>query len=516
MLKKEITRLTKGRVTNYSSLSPYLATWAGWYSGFVSAFHNYKINNGVRDIILKRKSLQMAKKVCEDWADLLLNERCNIVLPNEDAQVEFERLLDKTLFWVTANESIEHSFALGYGALVLGVKNVEVGSHGTINKTGELKVDFVNRLHITPLSYEGKNIVEAMFTFSKDKYKEHIIHLRDEQGNYNIYTYAEAEGKINLISQFNTGSALAWFQIIRPNISSNLIYNEHYIEPYISIFANSIDVLMAIDTKYDSFDNEFIAGRKRIFVTDESAVVTNKKGGGQFKTFDPLTTTYHILPASNDNKQYIKDESGSLRAGEHILAIDRELNILANKTGMGEAYYKFDGSGDVTATQVVSENSKLFRNLKKHEIPLEYSLINLTIAMIEASQRFTDKPINITPDKYVDIVVMFDDSIIEDKGTELDRDRILVADGLLSPVEFREKWLGENYDTATENYRKYFKYDIFNKYLPALQTGALSPAEFVLEVYGVVDETIVKYIEDNLDRGVSNIYNDINGLYGSE
>ena len=42
----------------------------------------------------------------------------------------------------------------------------------------------------------------------------------------------------------------------------------------ISIFANSIDRFKSIDTKYDSFYNEFILGKKRILV-DQAAM----KGG---------------------------------------------------------------------------------------------------------------------------------------------------------------------------------------------------------------------------------------------
>ena len=42
----------------------------------------------------------------------------------------------------------------------------------------------------------------------------------------------------------------------------------------ISIYANSIDRFKSLDTKYDSFYNEFILGKKRILV-EQSAM----KGG---------------------------------------------------------------------------------------------------------------------------------------------------------------------------------------------------------------------------------------------
>lgn len=43
--------------------------------------------------------------------------------------------------------------------------------------------------------------------------------------------------------------------------------------------------------------------------------------------------------------------------------------------GMGEDQYQFQSSGGVkTAREVISENSKLFRTLKKHEIVLKLAL----------------------------------------------------------------------------------------------------------------------------------------------
>ena len=44
--------------------------------------------------------------------------------------------------------------------------------------------------------------------------------------------------------------------------------------------------------------------------------------------------------------------------------------------------------------------------------------------------------------------VCFDDSIIEDSGTERERDRQDVRDGLMQKWEYRVKWYGEDEATA--------------------------------------------------------------------
>lgn len=488
--------------------------WNEWYRGDVNKIHERRVYNGKNYIKTHLKSLQMAKKVSEDWANLLMNEKCDITLPDKKADEVLDDILDGTDFWVKANESVEKSFALGLGALVLSVDDILIGDQGSIKfDDAKLKIDFVDRFKITPLVIEGNEIVEAAFIFDGSEAVTYIIHTRDENKDYIIhsYKYRKYDDKLLESFDFNTRSQTAWFQIIRPFISNNDIQAGYDVGLGMSVFANSLDVLHAIDNKYDSFDNEFIAGRKKLHVSDEAWKVHNKVDGEQEKTFHPMDTFYYQVPGTGD-KPLLKDLSGPLRAGEHITALNAELNILSSKVGLGESYYRFDAqTGTPTATQVISENSTLFKTLKKHQILVEAALRNLTIALIEASVNFTNNPIILSSEKYKDIKVDFDDSIIEDKSTEIERDKGLVLSGLMSPVEFRVRWLNEDEETALENYRKYFKVDIINKYLPALAQGAITPAMFIDEVWGVSDPELEQYIEDNKvsDAG----FGDFNALF---
>lgn len=54
--------------------------WHSWYEADVRHFHRYRIYNGKNTINCRRLSLGMAKKLCEDIADLLLNERVMITI----------------------------------------------------------------------------------------------------------------------------------------------------------------------------------------------------------------------------------------------------------------------------------------------------------------------------------------------------------------------------------------------------------------------------------------------------
>ena len=61
----------------------YIDIWESWYRGKVRKFHNYYIYNGQRKVKMQKKSMQGAKKVAEDWADLLFNEKVSINLKND-------------------------------------------------------------------------------------------------------------------------------------------------------------------------------------------------------------------------------------------------------------------------------------------------------------------------------------------------------------------------------------------------------------------------------------------------
>ena len=59
--------------------------WNDWWKGYVQDFHKYEIKNesgNSREV--KRKQMRMAKKVCEDWADLLLNDKTRILVECDD------------------------------------------------------------------------------------------------------------------------------------------------------------------------------------------------------------------------------------------------------------------------------------------------------------------------------------------------------------------------------------------------------------------------------------------------
>lgn len=477
----------------------YLDLWASWYRGEVQDFHNDRIYNGDNYIDIRRKSLGMAKQVCESWANLLLNERCDIVIPDVDKD-KLNGILNANNFWLKANEGVERAFALGIGAFVVSVKGIKKGDKSGVFKFDEssIGIEFVNRYKITPITVENKNITECAFVTENSDTTHVVVHQKDERGYYVIHNVVIKDDKVIDAYDFNTKSKIPFFQIVRPNLSSNILAAGYDTEIGMSIYANSIDTLKAIDNKYDAFDNEYVLGRKRVYVSTE--FFNSRVVNGQKKLiFDPYNTLYQLLPETTGiQKPTVDEKSGDLRYEAYISGINSELNLLSMKCGLGETYYRMNGTVAATATQVMSENSTLYRSLKKHEILLENVLRNLVKVIAHASTEFT--PIKFSAIKDDEIQIKFDDSIIEDKEAEMKRDKADVASGLMSKVEYRMKWYGEDEESALDYIRKYMISDEYQKYLNLVVSGVMSPEKMIEHIYGTTSgyEKEIAYIYEQL------------------
>lgn len=476
--------------------SYYAKDWLSWYRGRVLGFHNYKIYNGTNYLEMERKTLNLPKFITESWANLLMNERCDIILPDEEKE-KLDKILYNTNFWQKANDGIEKSFALGIGALVLNVEHLGVSETGRLNKDkARLSIDFINETKIYPITVEHKNITECAFVSQGTDGYNVVAHIKNEQGIYDICNYyLDKDFKVKEKYMFNTKSEIPWFFILRPNISSNFMTELMDDEIGISIYANCLDNFKAIDNKYDGFDLEYVLGRKRMFVSTEAWTI-NKNDGTMQRTFDPYDTLFYHLPENEAGKPLITQQNDDLRYDAYVKGINTEMSYIAMKTGLGENFLKFDGSGIATATQVISENSTLFRNVKKHQILIEDVLLRLTKVIIKASNDFTNVQFSMMED--AEIRVQFDDSIFEDKTSEMERDRLDVQAGIMSVPEYREKWYGEDEDTAIEKYNDYFLYKIIDNYINALSTGAITPEQYVEKVFPTAPNKleIIEYIEN--------------------
>lgn len=454
-LKKQLAK--KGINIINTDYYDFIQSWLEWYSGYVYNFHNYniKLADGTTQQC-ERLTMNMPKKVCEDRARLVWNEKVKITLDNDKKTEQLWNILDSkdNNFSIMMPRMLEMSYAMG-----------TVVFSEFKNEKGDIIIEYVgDARNIVPYSYNNYNIdglciLDQYTETEKNKqvYYTHITYLEYKDGTYLKYNelYKSKDrnelGKeipfeeyypdvLNPVEYQNV--EVPHFQVYRPNMANNFDITSPM---GISILANSIDRFKAIDTKYDSFNTEFVDGKKRILV-DKTALKGSPQvdEDGNIRTvvyFDRNDRTYVAINGMEG--QPVKEIDFNLRYQEHIGSINNELSWLGANLGFGESFYSFDGSRIKTATQVISEDSDAWRTKNSDEIVLKDVLYDLVKSVCYLAGIET-KNINIETDY----------SRFKDENAEQQRYEREVSSGLISKVEYRMKVYGEDEQTATEKIQK--------------------------------------------------------------
>lgn len=402
-------------------------TWLNWYKGKVDNFHNYKIYNGQEYVEKTRYSMQMPKLISEDWATLLYNDRTTIKV-DEKQQEKIDEILDNNDFKSRFSNFIEIMMALGIGAIV-----------EYKDKKQDPKISFIVAPMVFPLRVEHGEIVDCVFA-SVVNGKYYInTHEKQLNGKYKItnqyYTFSEdglnkpVKNKLKGIIESYI-SDVKLFQIFKPCITNNI----DIFSPFgISVYANAIDRIKACDLVYDSLRNEFVLGKKRIFLREDlvsyKPLVREDGKTINVPTFDNNDVEFYSLP-SDDNSQgeQIKEINSVLRTQEHINALQSELNMLSDACGLGTDRYNFqNGNVYTNTTQVISTQSKLYKTLLKHEKEIRGSMIQMIKALLYLKNNRIYEG---------DITIDFDDSIVEDTSVIQKRALLVLQSGVIDNVEY--------------------------------------------------------------------------------
>lgn len=395
----------------------YIQTAREWFDGHCPDFHDYKVRVQKVQKKLKRYSLGAAKMVCEDYATLLLNEKVQIVAADFAALPD---LLRDNRFFERGNRLIEWAFALGTGAMV-----------EFLDDQNKATIDYIRGDLIYPLNWDGDNITECAFGSrrvlgaKKDAGEGYYVqvHERREGAYYIRNIWLDKDGKEMATPegvQPESGPfAVPLFQIIRPNT----VNSKDPDSPMgMSIYGAAIDQLKAVDLVYDSYVMEFQLGKKRLMVPVSFTQQMQQEDGTFSPVFDPNDLIYTQYQVSDNAADKLQPVDMELRAEAHEQGLQRMIDLLSKRCGLGTGRFKFDRGAAATATQVISEDSDLYQSVKRHEKPLERAIIGMVRALSELSGGNPD----------IDVTVEFDDSIFEDTGTTIARNIQLITAGLKS------------------------------------------------------------------------------------
>lgn len=453
-LLKEIEKITDLKdVSINEEMFQKIEVWKALYKGYYSEWHDvqYQTIDGPKQ--RRMLTLNMGKIVSSEMASLVYNEKCEISIDNEAVSEFIHEVFKHNKFDKKFQDYVEYMFAHGGMVIKPYVEN------------DKIMLSFVTADCFIPISWRNDTINEAVFPYEFKKRNKKYTHLEWHLWENGVYVIRnevyESQNGVDLgvkvplknffpdleeeVSIGNIKRPI--FAYFKPNTANNIDIQSPL---GISIFANALDTMKAIDTAFDSFHREFRLGRKRILVPAHMVkTVIDPEDGLPKRYFDSNDETYEAFGTEQDELE-IKDISVELRVDEHISAINALLNIFAMQTGFSTGTFTFDGQSMKTATEVISEQSKTFKSKKSHENIIEVGLQELVDSIVQIAELYE---IETFPETY-EVTVAFDDSIVEDKKAELDKAVIELTNGMKPkykiiseyysiPEEEAKKWLQE-------------------------------------------------------------------------
>lgn len=443
--------------TSYYS---YIQLWKEWYENFVPKFHEYHDQNGDKRELYK---LGMAKRLCEDWSSILYTERDSIVCKNKQNQAFINKWLEKLEFNDKIPDNIETAFWSGTCGTIIRIKNAKIVNKKIVaDENTTLNLVSVNASQIIPLKIIDGVITDVAFVSKSTingKNAFYIeIHKLKKSGYYIQNKYIDEQGNeienAGVVKEYETGSAVPLFNLLMPRVVNNIKENNGL---GISVYANAIDQLQGVDIVYNNFMKDFYLGGKKVFYNKKltkyyTQTYTDKETG------EVVVQEVPIYPDDITKQQFqivgdevdvnaetlVHEYNPDLRETENENGLNLALNILAFKSGLGKAYYKFEQGGVVTATQAILDNKDLVGNAKKHRSALNKYTVGIVRSILMIGRLFFNE--NVDENDTINLVDK--DGFLNSEEDQKEEYMTEIAAGLRQPWEYRVKFFGEDEETA--------------------------------------------------------------------
>lgn len=449
--------------------------WKHIYRGFYNKWHIIKAptienQNATREC----ERLNMGKAITAELAGLIFNEQCKIkvssvsnLAKNEDDLLQefIDKVLKDNNFNTKSQEFIEQILALGGGCYKSWVEGGKLDENGNIIAGSEkIKIGYAMADQFIPTAWDNAGVTEGIFISRKAKDGYYYTKLEWHKWNGECYEIANQLYRCQTKNAMNEtqdilgtrcplvfaypflkdnviveNATRSQFSYVRTSIANNLDDNSPL---GISIYANALSTLKALDICYDSLVREFRLGKKRIYVpTNAIKTIIDPITKNPCRYFDVNDETYEAFKSDNIDDLKVQESTSELRVEEHVSAINAFLSILCLQVGFSAGTFTFDlTSGIKTATEVISENSKTYKTIKGHQNILKDAIEKLIENIIELAVlyriKYKDVDISVLLKKGYEIKIDFDDSILQDRQTNIVEGLNLVNNRVMSRYRF--------------------------------------------------------------------------------
>ena len=459
----------------------FIFIWQAIYKGYYKAWHEVGIKT-IKDPKGAKKrtmaTMNAGSMGCSQMARYVWNEQCEINVSmsgrkNDDKSPDplnefLQEVLKDNGFWKTFGDQLEKAFALG-GCAVREWVEIPKDKNGNDTGEGKIKLGFTMASQFVPTAWDNHKIKAGIFISreAKDGYYYTTLEWHKLEGN--TYRVTNDLYRMPIKESEEPQNILGWwyplneiYPLLSPDTTIEGVDETYfqYIKPFganyaddnsplgMSIYSRSLDTLHTLDIIFDSFQREYILGKKRIIAPARAMkMAPGVNGGNPERYFDADDEVWEALSTDTNEDLKVVDNSVSLRVQEHVSGINANLAILCAQIGFDPGTLSFDAvKGLKTATEVISEDSKTFGTVKNHENNIRDALTDMVNAIFDLAIHYGltyqgNTIESLTAGGY-SVAIKFDDSIVQDKDAEINQGVMLVGASLMSKKKFMIEKLG--------------------------------------------------------------------------
>lgn len=358
----------------------------------------------------------MAKRGCKD--DAALCEVTEISLTNEKTTKDIQQMLKTNRFDTMLRRQIERTSALGTAAAYISMEGAEIYEDGMI-KGGKPRINYLYANQYIPLTVVNGEVIEAAFC-GKEKKKDKseyklVIFVLDESGKYHGLTYIIDENGNEKESTDITLGEVKPFSILTTAEVNNIDdMGDGYGLPKIW---DSIAIFEGIDLAYNILFSDLDKGEKIILIND----LLCKYGPNGEVTQSIENKKLFVLVGEKlpDDKNMIHEYNPELRIQSVRDIFEFLLSLVSMSFGFGSKKYTFENSQIQTATEYIGAKQDQMQDLNRQR----YQLTEYIQGIIRAAEWFENQFNGAHYDLNEEITVDYDDSLVIDKETILERKR---------------------------------------------------------------------------------------------
>ena len=459
--------------------------WLSYFRGSVNNLHHFtRKTMAGRKVDVYKPSLQMPKKVAEEWAGLTFNEKVQLLTGKKASQDVLDKVLidnhfveEMTTFLelvmgvygtgaiieYVADDKVKLNFVYGDKIMVIDYENSTIKGIAVVDEFDKGKMTYTHVMYhlyrktITDYDELGEPIYSG-----EPKYRiEHEIYetrsgnkgighpnkqaleilFSEQEINEMAHPVYNEDGEIIDVIFYMEYDSEPHFQVFKPAIVNNYDVKSPMGMP---LTANAVSSFDGIDSKSYNLNREDSLTRTRIFVDDRVMTWSKVKDSSgnirKSKYFDEDDDVYQVITGLVDGNDSVVTSNPTYDSAPRIEAIKLDLGMCGFQCGLGTDYFSFEaGSVYVNEANVISSNSDTWRNRQKHVNRLHEVLVG----MVKAVLFLSDIDYNES-----NIDIMFDDSIITDNTAKIIQLRLDAQDGLVPEYMYIMEQYKVNKDEA--------------------------------------------------------------------